>query len=427
MKTLAKYHVCNHFTIGEKTYTYRAPHIQTQIMSDSPNIFCSNRKDFRPAYAKLGVLGNYFPQIPIVGLTATANCKTQGIICDSLGLFDPTIIKINPDRENIYFASYTRKSTGDAKLSEVLEPLVQQLKQERQQFPLTLVYSNLETISDCYMYFSEMLGTEQYEPPDAQPIAKNRMFTLFHAQYPNHEHQRIITELASGTSKLRILFVTVAFGIGVDIQNIRQVIHIGVPYTMEEYFQEAGRCGRDGLPSKALVYYNAYDISQSRTNMADVMREFVTANKCKREIILRHFGYETPRRSLPQHTCCDYHRETCDCDTCLLSDVSNLYLASPLEDTSEAEVSPVDNHEALSKSKAKKLRQDLIDYRLSLHGSGRSCVGGVTLATGFSIQLIDAIVKNAICLTSVERVMMDFPVFSTAHAKAIYNIVQKYR
>ena len=342
-------------------------------------VFCiachSNRKDFRPAYAKLGVLGNYFPQVPIVGLTATANCKTQDIICDSLGLFEPTIIKINPDRENIYFVSYTRKSTGDAKLEEIIEPLMQQLKQEGQEFPLTLVYSNLETTSDCYMYFSEMLGTEQYEPPDAHPVAKNRMFTLFHAQYPNHERQRIITELASGTSKLRILFVTVAFGIGVDIQNIRQVIHIGVPYTMEEYFQEAGRCGRDGLPSKALVYYNAYDISRSKTKMADVMREFVTASKCKREIILKYFGYETPRRSLPQHTCCDYHRKTCDCDSCLLSDVSNFYLASPLEDTSEAEASPVDNPEVLSKSKAQKLHRDLIDYRLSLHGSGRSCVG----------------------------------------------------
>ena len=72
-------------------------------------------------------------------------------------------MKINPDRENIYFASYKRKSTGDDKLLEIIEPLMQQLKQERQEFPLTLVYSNLETISDCYMYFSEMLGTEQYE------------------------------------------------------------------------------------------------------------------------------------------------------------------------------------------------------------------------------------------------------------------------
>lgn len=95
-----------------------------------------------------------------------------------------------------------------------------------------------------------------------------------------------------------------------------------------------------------------------------------------------------------------------------------------MEDTSEAEASPVDNHEVLSKSKAQKLRQDLIDYRLSLHGSG---VGGVTLATGFSIQLIDTIIENALCLTSVERVIMDFPVFSAAHAQAIYNIVQKYQ
>ena len=149
------------------------------------SVYChSNRKDFRPAYAKLGVLGNYFPQVPIVGLTATANCKTQGIICDSLGLFGPTIIKINPDRENIYFASYTRKSTGDAKLEEIIEPLMQQLKHERQEFPLTLVYSNLETISDCYMYFSEMLGTEQYEPPDAQPIAKESHVHIISCSIP---------------------------------------------------------------------------------------------------------------------------------------------------------------------------------------------------------------------------------------------------
>lgn len=252
---------------------------------------------------------------------------------------------------------------------------MQQLKQGQQEFPLTLAYSSLETISDCYIYFSEMLGREQYEPPDAHPVAKNRMFTLFHAQYPNHERQRVVTELASVTSKLRVLFVTVAFGIGADIQNTRQVIHIGVPYTTEEYFQEAGRCGRDCLPLKALVYYNAYDISKPKPKMSEDMREFVTAIKCKREIILRYFGYETLRRSLPQHTCCDYHRNTCDCDSCLLSDISNLYLASPLEDTSESEASPVDNHEVLSKSNAQKLRQDLIDYRLSLYGSGRSCVG----------------------------------------------------
>ena len=76
-------------------------------------VFCiachSSKKDFRPAYAKLRVLGNYFPQVPIVGLTATADCKTQGIICDSLGLFEPTIIKINPDRET-FILHHTQES-----------------------------------------------------------------------------------------------------------------------------------------------------------------------------------------------------------------------------------------------------------------------------------------------------------------------------
>ena len=110
----------------------------------------------------------------------------------------------------------------------------------------------------------------------------------------------------------------------------------------------------------------------------------------------------------------------------MFSDVSNLFFANPLEDTSEAEPSTVNNHEVLSKSQAEKLRQDLIDYRLSLHGSGRSCVGGITLATGVSIQLIDKIVDNALCLTSVERVMMGFPLFSVSHAQAVYNMVQKY-
>ena len=78
---------------------------------------------------------------------------------------------------------------------------------------------------------------------------------------PEQERQRIVDELVQGKSKIRIIFATVAFGIGLDISNIRQVIHIGVPYTMEEYFQEAGRAGRDGLPAKANIFFNAYDIS----------------------------------------------------------------------------------------------------------------------------------------------------------------------
>ena len=71
------------------------------------------------------------------------------------------------------------------------------------------------------------------------------------------------------------MFVTVAFGLGGDVRDIRRIVHIGVPYTLEEYFQEAGRCGRDVLPGNATVYFNSFDISTAKRNLFQAMRDYV--------------------------------------------------------------------------------------------------------------------------------------------------------
>ena len=138
------------------------------------------------------------------------------------------------------------------------------LKKERMQFPLTVIFGNLETISLCHAFFSYAMGKEQYEPIGAPPQAENRLFTHVHTQYPLRGKERIIDGLTFGTTKLRVIFATVAFGVGSDVKDSRQIIHIGVPCSMEEYFQEAGRAGRDGLPSKAHLFYNSCDISKAR-------------------------------------------------------------------------------------------------------------------------------------------------------------------
>ena len=67
-----------------------------------------------------------------------------------------------------------------------------------------------------------------------------------------------------GTSTHRVLFVTIAFGLLIDCNDIQRVVHIGVPYSMDDYCQEVGRAGRDRLPARADIYYNSYDISKSR-------------------------------------------------------------------------------------------------------------------------------------------------------------------
>lgn len=80
------------------------------------------------------------------------------------------------------------------------------------------------------------MGNDKYAPKGTLHKAEKRLFTQFHEQYPLKEKERIVDGLIKGTSKLRLVFATVAFGVGLDLDFIRQVIHIGVPYTMEEYF-----------------------------------------------------------------------------------------------------------------------------------------------------------------------------------------------
>lgn len=360
------------------------------------------------------MLSSYFTNVPVVALTATATVQTRREISQSLGLSNPAIISINPDRQNIYFASHPRQDKGDSKLDAILKPLAKELQEKRSEFPLTVIYGNLETISDCYVYFNTYLGGEQYEPVGSSPLAKNRLFCQFYAQYPEHERARIVKELTSGESKLRLLFVTVSFGIGVDINDIRRVIHIGVPYTMEEYFQEAGRCGRDGFPSTATIYYNSYDISEGRKNMSEIMRKFVRAKQsCKREMILKYFGYATPKRSAPEHTCCDFHKQRCQCDSCLVSTVENLDLME-VQQAQGGNQSIHKERNIRHSETRKRLHKALVDYKLSLHGSGPSCVGSVSLATGFSLELIDMIVDQAEELTSVQDIKENYQ-FTVMH------------
>jgi superfamily II DNA helicase RecQ len=86
------------------------------------------------------------------------------------------------------------------------------------------------------------------------------------------------SQLCSKEGIVRVVFATVAIGMGVDIRDIRQIIHIGPRSSVKAYFQETGRAGRDGKPSTALLYYNNRDIAKKRVGMQDDMRAYCVSN-----------------------------------------------------------------------------------------------------------------------------------------------------
>ena len=103
--------------------------------------------------------------------------------------------------------------------------------------PLTIVYGTLATCGDAFLFFSLHLGKEQYFPTGADHISKNCLFVQFHAEHPQHEKDGILDETVKGMCKARVLFVTVAFGIGVDVPNISSFLMSPIKYQTEEHVE----------------------------------------------------------------------------------------------------------------------------------------------------------------------------------------------
>lgn len=310
-------------------------------------------------------------------------------------------------------------------LNALLKKMANELKEKQINMPLTVVYGSLATCSDAFLFFSQSLGKDQYYPAGADQVSKNRLFAQFHAEYPQHEKDRILDEIVQGVCKAKVLFVTVAFGIGVDVPNIRRVIHIGVPKTMEEYFQETGRAGRDGQNAVATMYFNGRDIGKGKHPVDDVIRQLATSKTCKREITLHYFGHKMPKRS-NLHSCCDYHKAICDYQTCmdtLLTEIEDYSIENEATETMIADYSSTEM--CVTPEQKKAIRIELEDYRASLE-FGKSCVGGITLATGFSLELIDLTTVHCHKLDSVDAVQDLLPIFSRKNAEVIYNIVSRY-
>ena len=250
-------------------------------------------------------------------MTATASQTDMKAIQDSLGLKKCKFIVANPDRKNIFYEKVFRHGEDADALKSILIPIANDLLEKKNGYPKTIVYLPLKLCGFAYKIFEHVLAVEQYYPPGCNATPANRLFAQFHAPQTTEMKEEILKQLCSHASIVRVVFATVAIGMGVDIPDIRHIIHVGPPCSVKAYFQETGRAGRDSKPSSAGLYYNNRDIGKNRVNMQNDMRKFCASEDvCLRKLLLDSldFDYSFCKKTL--HLCCSICKKQCKCPEC---------------------------------------------------------------------------------------------------------------